>query len=348
MKKRNMGTVAVPGGAGYIGSVLCRQLLDVGYRVRVLDRCFFGEQALDGCRSAGGDRFELRIIDIRDVKPDDLSGCMAVIDLSGLSNDPSCELDPQLTESINLSGGLALLEAAKKAGVRRYIYQSSCSVYGSAAGTLLTEHSPLAPLSAYAQSKVTMEKHCKEAQGGDFSVAITRMATVFGASPRMRFDLIINIMTLLADRDGRVFVLGGGAQWRPLIHVRDAARAFRLLLEAPDNQFVGHTYNVGDTRQNYRVSRIARMVAQTVGDTDIITVPEDADKRSYRVDCSKFRETFGFETKLDPKDGVREVLTALHDESIDTGIRTKTVNYYRYLLDAKEILDRVMLDGRLL
>lgn len=348
MTSKEQGTVAIAGGAGYIGIVLCRQLLAAGYGVRILDRCFFGEELLEQCRRMGEHRFSLRVVDSRDVTPDDFAGCTAAIDLSGLSNDPSCELDEQLTQSINVDGSRNLLRAAKSAGVKRYVYQSSCSVYGSNTGRPLTEGSPLAPVSAYARSKKVMEEHCRDMAGGGFDVAITRMATVFGLSPRMRFDLIINVMTLMADRDGRVFVLGGGAQWRPLIHVRDAARALQLLLEAPGEAFADQVYNVGDSRHNYRVSRIARLVAQTVGDTDIITVPEDADKRSYRVEFGRIHETLGFEAKLGPKDGVREILTALHEEAVDTGLRSKNVQFLRYLLEAKAILDRVMLNGRLL
>lgn len=344
------GWIAIPGGAGYIGSVLSRHLLDAGYSVRVIDRCFFGEEPLEPCKRLAGDerRFDLRIKDTRDVTADDLAGCAAVIDLSGLSNDPSCELDDQLTESINIDGSVHLLRSARAAGVRRFVYQSSCSVYGSSGGRLLTEESPLAPVSAYARAKIAVEEKCREIAGDGFDVAISRMATVFGVSPRMRFDLVINIMTLLADRDGRIFVLGGGQQWRPLIHVRDAARGLRTLLEAPDEAFSGAIYNIGDTRHNHRVSRIARMVVSGVPGSEMIKAPDDPDRRSYRCDFGKFHRVFGFEAEVSPEDGIREVLEALHEESIDTGPRTRTVGYYRYLLDAKAELDRVMLDGRLL
>jgi nucleoside-diphosphate-sugar epimerase len=341
------GLIVVAGGAGYVGVPLVRQLLDAGWRVRVLDRCFFGAGVLDGCRAAG-ERLETIRIDIRDVTPEHYRGARAAVDLAGLSNDPSCMLDPELTTAINVEGGKRLLAAAKVAGVRRYIYQSSCSVYGSGGDNFLFEGSPLAPVSEYAESKIEMEKAALDAEANDFEVTISRMATVFGRAPRMRFDLIINVMTLAAVQNARIFVLGGGQQWRPMIHVEDAARALRLLLDAPAEVVSGKIFNTGSTSLNYRVGRIARMVAHEVGGTELIAVTEDADPRSYRVDFLRMQEALGFECQISPEQGIREIAAGLREEAIDTGLRTRTVAFYTYLLEARRVLDEVQLDGRLL
>ncbi|MBT8496548.1 MAG: SDR family oxidoreductase [Deltaproteobacteria bacterium] len=338
--------IAIPGGAGYIGCVLARHLLDCGYGVRVLDRCFFGEDKLGSCLDDS--EFELVKIDTRDVDASHLEGCWGVIDLAGLSNDPSCELDPGLTSAINVDGQRRVLDAAKAAGVRRMIYQSSCSVYGSGGGAMLTEESPLTPVSAYARSKVECEEACRAASSDDFEVVITRAATIHGLAPRMRFDLIINIMTMLAERDGRIFVLGGGQQWRPLLHVRDMCIALQLLVDAPADKVAGQTFNVGHTDHNYRVSRVAKLVAGIVGGTDIVVAPDDPDKRSYRVDCSRFERAFDFGCTVPPETSVEEILEALRSETVDTGLMSKTVQFYKYLLEAKDTLDRVILAGRLL
>lgn len=341
------GLVVVAGGAGYLGAVLCSELLAAGYRVRALDRCFFGEAPLAPCREAG-DRFELVRADVRDAAPEHFRDAWGAVDLAGLSNDPSCLLDEDLTHSINVEGGKALLRAARRAGVRRYLYQSSCSVYGSGGDSFLTEDSPTAPVSAYAESKLTLEEAALADGGSGFEVVISRMGTLYGLSPRMRFDLMINVMTLAAVEEGRIFVLGGGRQWRPLVHVRDAVRALRLLLEAPAERAAGRIYNVGVTAGNFRVASVARRVAREVGDTDLVQVPDDPDRRSYRVDFLRFEEAFDFEPGRGPEDGVREIVDALTRDEVETGPRARTVDYYRYLLEAKRVLDEVMLDGRLL
>jgi nucleoside-diphosphate-sugar epimerase len=339
--------VVVAGGAGYLGGALVRHLLGAGRRVRVLDRCFFGAAVLEACR-ADAARLELVKVDSRDATAEHFRGAQAAVDLAGLSNDPSCMLDPALTRSINVEGGKRLLAAARAAGVRRYVYQSSCSVYGSGGDNFLFEDSRLAPVSAYAESKIEMERAALDAAGPAFEVTVSRMATVFGRAPRMRFDLIINVMTLAAVQTGRIFVLGGGQQWRPIIHVDDGARALRLLLDAPAEVVNGKVFNTGSTAHNYRVGRIARLVAGEVGGTELIPVPEDADPRSYRVDFLRAQEALGFECEISPAEGVRDVAAGLRDETIDAGLRSKTVAFYKYLLEAKRVLDEVQLDGRLL
>ena len=325
--------VTVVGGAGYIGSVLTHRLLESGYRVRVIDRCFFGVESLERCQLFG-DRFELRINDTRQVEPSDFEGTETVVDLAGLSNDPSCALDDGLTHSINVDGGTRVLESAQAAGVRRFVYQSSCSVYGSAGEDLIDENSILAPVSDYSRSKVEMEERVLKAEGPDFEVVVTRPGTVFGLSPRMRFDLIINTMTLAAVQNRRIFVHGGGSQWRPLVHVKDAANAVKLVMEAPAAVVSGRIFNVGDEGSNLRVSEIAHAVAGLIEGTEIVTLPESSDPRNYRCNFARVRAELGFRAQLTPAYAVEEIVQSLADGNVDTGIRTRTVDFYRQLLDS--------------
>jgi nucleoside-diphosphate-sugar epimerase len=213
--------VFVAGGAGYIGSVLVPLLLERGHRVTVLDRLYFG-----GTLATAQARFgeKLRVVrgDVRFIDHGLLTSVDAVVDLSGISNDPSCELEPELTRSVNVDGAKRLASAALEAGVRRYVYSSSCSVYGHGEGLGLTETSARHPVSLYARAKAEVEDFLL-AGGKGMEVCILRLATVFGLSPRMRFDLAINVMTKNAYVGRRIMVDGGGRQWRPFVHVRDAA-----------------------------------------------------------------------------------------------------------------------------
>lgn len=324
--------VVVAGGAGYIGSILTRNLLEAGYAVRVLDRCFFGTEALAGCEMFG-DRFELVNVDTRDVTPQHFVSAEMAVDLAGLSNDPSCALDEGLTRSINVDGGTAVLEAAQAAGVGRFVYQSSCSVYGSAGEEPLDETSVLSPVSEYSRSKVEMEERVLKAQGPDFEVVVTRPGTVFGLSPRMRFDLIVNTMALAAFQDKTIVVHGGGGQWRPLIHVSDVAEAIQTVFRAPADRVTGRIFNVGDDRHNYRVIEIARLVASLVEGTKLVTLPEATDPRNYRCLFGRIETELGFRASVEPSAGAIEIVQALTEGRVETGLRSKTVNYYRHLID---------------
>jgi nucleoside-diphosphate-sugar epimerase len=357
-----MKTVLVTGGAGYIGSVVTEQLLDAGHRVRVLDRLFFGRHLLAPLEKRDG----LTIVkdDIRYVGPEVFEGVDVVMDLAGISNDPSADLAPGITEDINFGGAVHTGRLAKEAGVGRYIYSSSCSVYGhngaeSAYGNgnghgngngndhRLVETSPKAPVSLYAKTKIAAEDELLRMHDDSFTVVLLRNATVYGLSYRMRFDLVINLMTLSAYKNRKLFVLGGGAQWRPLVHVHDVGRAFLMAMDAAREKVGGRAFNVGSNDQNFQIYQIAQMVRDVVPHTDLEIVPDDPDKRSYNVSFDRIEQELGFKAEKSPYEGIVEVKQALERGRIQESIRTKTVHYYQYLLEAERVLQEISYKGRI-
>ena len=335
--------ILIAGGGGYIGIVLAEELLRAGERVRLFDRFYFGTDLLEGLRKYPG--LEVRRGDVRQIEASDLEGFTTVVDLAGLSNDPSADLNPALTEEINVSGAARLVRLAKQAGVSRYLYSSSCSIYGQGEG-ILSEESRPNPVSLYARTKIAAEGAVLELADPSFCATVLRNATVFGVAPRMRFDLVVNLMTLYAFKHRKVFVLGGGEQWRPLIHVRDVARAFRAVLDAPAEQVGGRIFNVGDDEQNYKVKTVARLVSTVVAPVTVEEVPQDPDKRSYRVSFERIRAGLGYRAEYGVAHGIREVYDALTEGRIEESIRTRTVAFYKHLLDAERLVREVSIDGR--
>jgi nucleoside-diphosphate-sugar epimerase len=338
-----MTTVLVTGGAGYIGSVLCELLLDRGHEVRALDRMFFGAQTLDHLDGRSG--FSVIKDDIRYVGPEPFEGVDVVMHLAGISNDPACDLDPRITQEVNVDGTVHVAKRAHEAGVSRFIFSSSCSVYGASEGGIVDEDSPRAPVSLYARTKIESEEDLEGLQSDDIAVTMLRNGTVYGISPRMRFDLVINLMTLYAHRHRKIFVLGGGQQWRPLVHVYDVARAFAEVMEAPVDKVAGEVFNVGETDHNFQTLRIAQMVRDVLPYTEVEVVPDDPDRRSYRVGFDKIRDVLGFEITRTPHEGIVEIKQALERGTVDDGIRSRTVDYYRFLLEAEETLRDVSYAG---
>lgn len=337
----------VTGGAGYIGTVLVTELIAAGHEVDVFDRFYFGEDAFDPLKASG--RLRLLRGDIRAIDVDHVRDHDVVFDLAGLSNDPSADLDPRLTEEINYGGAIRLARLARGAGVPRLVYSSSCSIYGAAgSGDPRDEESPLNPVSLYAKMKVKADLELRAMASQSFCVSTLRNATVYGVSPRMRFDLVVNMMTLYAFRDKRIFVLGGGRQWRPLVHVKDVSQAFLRVAEARPDIVNGQAFNVGFDDQNHQVAAIASMVAGVVSNTEIEHVPDDPDKRSYRVSFAKARDVLGLVPTRRVEDGVSEVLHALQRGAVEDSIKTKTVAFYKFLLDAEKLVRELSINGRVL
>ncbi len=337
--------VLVTGAGGYIGSVLVPKLLDQNHDVIAFDRFFFGTGPLDPVADHPGLRLERG--DVRTLPHARLHGCDAVCDLAALSNDPSGELSPELTLKINFEARRRLAEMAKSAGVARYVLSSSCSAYGRSGRQPVDEDAPTNPVSTYAKCNILAEQAILALDGDGFTAVAQRNGTVFGVSPRMRFDLIVNLMVLTAATQGRITVLGGGRQVRPLIHVGDVADAMIALLAAPADRVGGRIFNAALANLNARA--VAMLVRQTLNfPVDIVIAPDDADKRSYAVATERMRQTVGFEPAISVEAGIRQVYQAIFDGTVEEGPKTRTVEWYRFLIDANETLRDVVLDGKVL
>ena len=337
--------VLITGVGGYIGSTLAEVLLAGGHTVTGLDRFFFGEQLLADL--ASNPRFHAVRKDIRDVEPSDFTGIDAVCDLAALSNDPTGEIDPQLTIGINHIGRLRAASKAREAGVRRYILASSCSVYGHGKQARLNECSEPDPISTYAKANLAAERAILPLAGADYAVTVLRQATVYGVSRRMRFDLAINLMTLNAVEKGKIFVLGGGRQWRPFVHIQDAARAFTTVLSAEPELVNGQIFNVG--AQNAQILHLAYIVRENIPfPLDLQVVPDDPDKRDYNVSFEKIERTLGYGAEYTAADGVREIYEGLKTGKINASPTTYTVAWYRKIIEAQQLVNSLTLNGRLL
>ncbi len=310
--------VLVTGGAGYVGSALVPKLLDAGYEVRVLDLFLYGEDVL----AAVAEHPRLRLFrgDIRDVDlvRDAVAGCEAVIHLACISNDPSFELDPELGKSINYDAFVPLVEASRRAGVRRFVYASSSSVYGVKEEPRVTEDLPPEPLTDYSRYKALCEEILREYEAPSFRTTILRPATVCGWSPRLRLDLTVNILTNHGYHNGRIRVFGG-SQYRPNIHIDDMTDLYVKLLQLPEDAVGGKTWNAG--YENRQVREIAETVEQVLGDerVRIVTEPTD-DLRSYRIDSERIRRDIGFQPRRTIRDAVRDLVAAFRNGRVPNAL----------------------------
>jgi nucleoside-diphosphate-sugar epimerase len=339
--------VLVTGGGGYIGSVLVPLLLETGHFVRAVDRFFFGEETLQSV--AHHPKLDIAKDDIRWVSKERLTDIEAVIDLAALSNDPAGEIDPNRTMAINHQGRVRIARLAKEQGVKRYIFPSSCSIYGFRdPEALLDEHATPQPLTTYAQANRLAEEEILLLADRHFTVVILRLATVYGLSPRMRFDLAINGMTLGLFAKGKIPILRDGTQWRPFIHVQDAGRAMMAVLEAKAEQVNGERFNVGANAQNCQIYPLAQRVAEAVGVPFAFEWYGDPDHRSYRVNFDKLAKTLDFRPQFTPEDGAREIWNALQDGQISDGPKTRTVEWYKQLLQWNRVIQDVSYRGEIL
>jgi exopolysaccharide biosynthesis polyprenyl glycosylphosphotransferase len=311
---RGIHRVLVVGGAGYIGSVLCRQLMEDGYRVRVLDALLYGDGALNDLMRDS--RFEFRRGDSRDPAAivAALHDVQAVVHLGEIVGDPACALDEEATRQINFTGTRLVAEIAKGFGVRRFLYASSCSVYG-ASDELLTEDSALNPVSLYARAKIAAERSLLELQTDIFRPVIFRLATVYGLSPRPRFDLVVNLLAAQAASEGHIRVYGGD-QWRPFVHVSDVARAMSLALRAPIDDIGGQIFNLGSEDQNHTIGQVAELVRECIPETVVESFAMNGDRRNYRVAFDKVRNGLGFEPQICVRAGIQEVVNAVRSGAI--------------------------------
>lgn len=297
------GLILVTGGAGYIGSALVMRLLEQGRSVRVLDPLLYGGGALS--HAAESDRFELHAAEPTDdgVIERALFDASTVIHLGAMVGDPACAQNPALARALNVDSTARLVEAATRRGVRRFVFASTCSVYG-AGSRELTEEAPLAPKSLYAATKVDGERLVVSSR--DISPVVLRFGTLFGDSPRPRFDLVVNLLTARAAAGEPIRILGGN-QWRPFVHVQDVVAALILATDANGAFDASPVFNVGGASGNLRLADLGALLAERAPEAEVIVEPNAADPRDYRANFDKIERELGFQTRWTLRDGIDEL-----------------------------------------
>lgn len=332
--------VLLTGHKGYIGTVLSPMLLDAGHDVHGLDsdifsRCTYGDDPKS---------IPETIKDIRDVTIDDVKGFDAVLHLAGLSNDPLGDLNADLTYEINHRASVRIAALAKEAGVKRFIFSSSCSNYGAGGDDLLTEDGDLNPVTPYGKSKVLVEQDVSKLADNTFCPLYLRNATAYGVSPRLRFDLVLNNLVAWAYTTGAVRLKSDGTPWRPIVHIEDISRAFVATLHAPTDKVYNRAFNVGVPGENFRIREIAEIVRDAVPNSEVSFAPDASpDKRNYRVDCSLAqREVPEFKPQWTVRKGAAELYEAYKSNGLTLeefeGKRYKRIDHVRMLM-ADGIID---------
>ena len=313
--------VFVTGVDGYIGAVLAPYLLARGLEVVGLDTGYYRDGWLyGGGRNATAAPFTLNK-DLRRVAAGDLAGCDAVVHLAELSNDPLGQNSPTVTYQINHQGSLLLAQQALRADIRRFVYTSSCSVYGAGSGDFLDESAAVNPQTVYAECKTLVERDLLALGAEGLAPVLLRNATAFGPSPRMRFDIVINDLCALAWTSGRIAMTSDGSPWRPVVHVQDICQAIYCSLTAAEEAVRGKTFNVGQTQENYRVRELAQIVAQEFPGCEVTVGASGGDNRSYRVNCDRIHgELPGFACQFTARDGVRQLRQLFERIQLSTDI----------------------------
>jgi len=333
--------VLVIGGAGYLGSILADKLLEKGYPVKILDSFIYGKRSITHLKE--NKNVEILEGDIRNIET--VNAAMnpdtgSVILLAAVVGDPASASRPEQTVETNYLASHMIASACKLKGINRFIYASTCSVYGIGK-EVLDESAPLNPVSLYAKTKISSERSILQLvdSTSEFTPTIMRMSTLYGYSPRMRFDLVVNTMTMTAFADNKINVFGGG-QWRPLMHVKDAASAYIKVLEADINSMRGKVYNVGSEEQNYRIKDVSAIIGKTISKSSGKEVPVNIEKtntdaRDYRVSFKKIQDELGFKVNHTIEEAAKEIYEALKSGEIKD---PKQKVYYNHYFDASEDL----------
>ena len=337
--------VLVTGHNGYVGSIMMPMLIKAGYDVAGLDSNLYEE-------SSYGQEYEKLDFpevkkDIREIEANDLKGFDAIIHLAGLSNDPLGDLNPDLTLEINFKASLRIATLAKKVGVERFIFSSSCSNYGAGVQDWLDEKSSFNPVTPYGTSKVLVEQEVAKLADDDFSPTFLRSGTAYGVSPCLRFDLVLNNLVAWAFTTGKVFLKSDGSAWRPIVHIQDMSLAFQSVLGAPRDLVHNEAFNVGRTEENYRVRDLADIVAETVPDSQIeYSRGAEPDKRNYRVLCDKISQTL---PEYKPRWTARQGAKELYETYKTNGLRQEDFEgpRYRRIDHIKQLLSNGRLDDTL-
>lgn len=332
--------ILITGHKGYIGTAMVPHLQSLGHTVRGIDSDLYRSSTY----GPPPEPVEEIIKDVRDIETGDVEGVDAVVNLAALSNDVLGDLNPDVTYEINYRAAVRLAEMAKELGIQRYVFASSCSMYGAANGeTALDETAEFNPVTAYAKSKVLVEREVSRMASDDFSPVFMRNATAYGVSPRIRFDVVINNLTAWAYTTGQVRMKSDGTPWRPVVHIEDISRAVAAVLAAPREKIHNEAFNVGRNSENFQVRELARFVAEAVPNCELsFAEGAEPDTRNYRVNFDKYEEAFpDFPLQRDARTGARDIYEAYRRIGLDRedyeGPRYKRIAQLKSLLQRKHL-----------
>lgn len=325
--KDKINSVLVTGGAGYIGSIFVRKLLEKKYKVKAVDKLLFGKESIEDI--IGSDNFDFIEAD---VNTDDskilkiLGEIDAVVHLAAIVGDPACAAQPEIAMQTNYKTTVKIARFCKEKGIKKFIFTSTCSNYGSGEKELLRETSHLKPVSLYAESKIYAEKELIRMTDDNFKPLIFRLSTVYGLSPRMRFDLVINLLTKKAWKDKEITIFGG-EQWRPFIHVQDVVTALMKAIETPYNKIHGQIFNVGSTKENYKIKQIGETIKEVMPEVLVKQIENSSDDRDYNVSFEKIKNVFGYNPQHTVKKEIKKMYKVLNENKFPDPENPKYYNY---------------------
>jgi len=329
LNDKEVKNVLITGGAGYIGSVLTRRLLDLGYNVKVFDKLFFGEDSIKELEANPNFKFIKGDIFDKDILAGTLSNVDAVINLAAIVGEPACVCQKDVALQTNYLGAVYVARLCKSLGIKRFVQASTCSTYGHSKENLVAkEGSELFPVDFYGETKIYAEREITKLIDNNFSPTILRFSTVYGLSPRMRFDLVVNTLTKKAVKEKEITIFGGN-QWRPLVHVSDAARAISLVLKAPLTKVGNQIFNVGDSNENYIISEVGELVKKCIPEVKVNIIQNLEDKRNYKVSFAKIADVLNFKAEKRVEDGIKEIRDAIKEGKFQDSEEKK---YYNHLV----------------
>ena len=336
--------ILVTGGAGYVGSLVIPELINNGYKVKCLDRFFFGDEFLS--QDQFSEKLEMLHDDIRWFDSKLLDGVDIVLDLAAISNDPAGDLNPGKTFEINHMGRVRVAKLSKEHGVKRYILASSASIYGQQ-DQIADEKSSVNPLTAYSKANRNAEIDTLQLNDDNFTVTILRFSSVYGKSPRMRFDTAVNCMVLDLFKNNKIFVRGKSNK-RPFIHIKDVVRAYILAIAAKKDKIGGQIFNVGSEDQNYEMGDLANEITKICRTKCEIESSDTNDNRSYFASFKKIQDVLGFDTNYKIADGVKEMYESLKTGELTDSVKTRTVEWYKKLLTDEDLAKKFLINGTVL